>query len=235
MERIATGIEGLDEMLKGGIPNNQTVVVIGPFGTGKTIFGLQFLCEGLKNGENCVYISLDEDENELIETAKNSGWEIKPYIDENKLALIKLDASDIKASITQIQSDLPRLIKSFQPQRVVIDPITLLEMLFTDESERRVHLFNLCQMIESSGSAVMLITETDKDNPYSSKFGLAEYLADGVIVMRYLRADKLENLREAQLAIEIVKMRRIEHSREIRPYDITDRGIVVHSETGIFL
>lgn len=235
MERIATGIEGLDEMLKGGIPNNQTVVVIGPFGTGKTIFGLQFLCEGLKNGENCVYISLDEGENELIETAKNSGWEIKPYIDENKLALIKLDASDIKASITQIQSDLPRLIKSFQPQRVVIDPITLLEMLFTDESERRVHLFNLCQMIESSGSAVMLITETDKDNPYSSKFGLAEYLADGVIVMRYLRADKLENLREAQLAIEIVKMRRIEHSREIRPYDITDRGIVVHSETGIFL
>ena len=234
MERIPTGIQGLDDMLRGGLPPNQTIVVIGSFGTGKSIFGLQFIFEGLKNGESAVYISLDEDESELIETAKNSGWEIKQYIDNGKLALIKLDAADIKASITQIQSELPRLIESFKPQRVVIDPVTLLEMLFSDESERRVNLFSLCQMIKSSGSTVVLITETDKLSNYSSKFGLVEYLADGVIVLRYIRAERVEDLREAQLAIEIVKMRRIEHSREIRPYSITNNGLVVHSEVGLF-
>jgi len=231
MDRVNTGIVGLDDMLRGGLPAHQTVVVIGPFGTGKTIFGLQFICEGLSKGEPALYLSMDEGEEELIETASNSGWDLRPYIDENKLILIKLDASDIKTSITRIQSELPKLIRTFNPKRVVIDPITLLEMLFSDESDRRVELFNLCQTIEESGASIVLISESDKNNPYSSKFGLVEYVSDGVVVLRYVRTS---DLREVQLAIEIVKMRRIEHSREIKPYSITDEGIIVHSEAGVF-
>ncbi|MDY6965141.1 MAG: KaiC domain-containing protein [Halobacteriota archaeon] len=231
MERVSTGIEGLDDMLGGGLPTHETIAVIGPFGTGKTIFGLQFICEGLSKGESGLFISLDEGEEELVRTASNSGWDLRPFIDEEKLILLKLDASDIMTSITRIQSELPKLLRSFKPQRVVIDPITLLEMLFNDEAERRVQLFNLCQTIKDSGATIVLVSECDKETPYSSKFGLVEYVSDGVVVLRYVRPS---DLTEVILAIEIVKMRRVEHSREIKPYSITSNGIIVHSESGVF-
>jgi len=226
MERISTGVEGLDDMLGGGFPANETIAVIGPFGTGKTIFGLQFVYNGLIKGESGIYISLDEGEEELIQTAANMGWDLRPYIKEKKLVLIKLDASDTKASLTRIQSGLPILIESFKPKRVVIDPIALLEVLINDESERRAQIFNLCRTIEKSGATIVLISGTDKDNIYASKFGLVEYVADGAIVLHHIRPN---DLRKVTLAIEIVKMRRVEHSREIKPYSITNKGITVHA------
>lgn len=226
LERISTGVEGLDDMLGGGFPINETIAVIGPFGTGKTIFGLQFIYNGLIKGESGIYISFDEGEEELIQTAANMGWDFRPYIKEKKFVLIKLDASDIKASLTRMQSDLPILIESFKPKRVVIDPITLLEMLFNDESERRAQIFNLCRTIEKNGATIVLISGADKANIYASKFGLVEYVAGGAIVLHHVRSD---NLQKVTLAIEIVKMRRVEHSREIKPYFITNNGITVHA------
>lgn len=226
MERVSTGVEGLDDMLGGGFPTHETIVVMGPYGTGKTIFGLQYIYKGLINGESGIFISLDEDEADLIQIATNLGWDLRPYIAEKKLVLIKLEASDVKASITRLQGGLPLLIESFKPKRVVIDQITLLEMLFNDESERRTQIFNLCHTIEKSGATIVLITEPDKDNLYASKFGLIEYVADGVIVLRHLRAN---NLRTVTLAVEIVKMRRCGHSREMKPYSITNKGITVHA------
>lgn len=226
MERISTGVEGLDDMLGGGFPANETIAVMGPFGTGKTIFGLQFVYTGLIKGESAVYISLDESEEELTQTAANMGWDLLPYIKENKFVLIKLDASDIKATLTQVQSDLPSLIDSFKPKRVVIDPITLLEALFNDESERQTQVFNLCHAIRKNGATIVLMSGTDKDNIYASKFGLVEYVAGGAIVLRHVRSD---NLQKVTMAIEIVKMRRAEHSREIKPYSITNNGLTVYA------
>lgn len=148
MDRVKTGIDGLDELLEGGVPKSHTFVVMGSFGTGKTTFGLQFLNQGLANGEKGIYISLEEDQNSIIEDAKSHGWDLKPLIDSQKMVIVKLEPSDAKTTISRIKSELPDFISKFGASRIVFDSVSLLNMLFEDEHERRINLFNLSQMIE---------------------------------------------------------------------------------------
>lgn len=224
MERIKTGIKGLDEKMQGGIPKNSTIVVIGTFGTGKSTLGMQFLYEGLKKGENSIFISLDDDEENLIGTANEFGWDFKKYVDEDKLLLMKLNAIDIKTSLLRIRSELPRLFKSFGAKRCVFDSITLFEMLFKDENERRLIVYDLTQIIKASGATSIITSETDKSNPHASRFGMIEYVTDGVLFLNYHRRVSEKTV---ELAIEITKMRRTKHSRDIMAYEISEHGIEV--------
>jgi KaiC/GvpD/RAD55 family RecA-like ATPase len=126
---------------------------------------------------------------------------------------------------------MPGLIKQFGATRLVVDSITLFEMMFTDESERRLNLFEIFALLKDTGVTALITSEAARDEVYSSRYGLVEYVADGVIILRYVRPDEL---RDVKLAVEVVKMRRHKHSRSIKPYDITDDGVVVHSESEVF-
>lgn len=232
MDLLKTGISGLDELLGGGIPTGHITAVMGPPGTGKSTFALQFTYEGLKNSENCVYLSLEESEEDIIKTAKSFGWDIKPYIDAKKLALVRLSPRNIKATIDRVENELPKLFKTSKAKRLAIDPITLYEMIHDSESERRDHLFNFAQMIKDTGITAVLTSEISKENPYYSKYGLIEYVADGVIIFRHLRQ---ADLRTVTTFVEVLKMRRIEHSKDIKPYTITRNGLVVHNESAVFI
>jgi len=229
---IKIGIDGLDEMLLGGIPDGHTVAIMGSPGTGKSTFVLQFIYTGLQNNENCVYISLEESEANLIKTALIYGWDLRPYIESKKLTLVNLNTMNFKAMITRFESDLPKLLTSFNIKRIAIDPITLYEMLFDTESERRDHLFNFAQVIKETGITAVMTSEISQDNPYYSKYGLIEYITDGVIVLRQVRH---ADLGAVTTFIEVLKMRHIDHSKEIKPYSITNGGIVVHSGSGVFI
>jgi len=224
MERIKTGVKGLDKKMQGGIPKNSTIVTIGTFGTGKSTLGMQFLNEGLKNGENSIFISLDDDEENLIATAEGFGWDFKKYVDDGTLLLMKLSALDIKTSLLRIRSELPRLFKSFGTKRCVFDSITLFEMLFENENERRMIVYDLTQIIKSSGATSIITSETDKSNPHASRFGMIEYVTDGVLFMNYHR--RVSEM-TVGLSIEITKMRRTKHSRDIMTYVIGDHGLEV--------
>jgi KaiC domain protein len=231
MDRVKTGIVGLDEMLEGGFPRSHTVVVMGSFGTGKTTFGLQFLSEGLKQGEKGIYITLEEDERSIVDDAKSFGWDLKPAIDSKKLSIVKLEPTDAKTTISRIKSDLPDFIKSFGATRIVIDSISLLNMLFESDHEKRSNLFHLVQMIKKTGATCLMTAEVKDNNPLVSRDGLIEYTADGVISLRY---EEPAEKSEIQLTIRIVKMRRINHSRRVKPYSITGNGIEVHSGAEVF-
>jgi KaiC domain protein len=229
--RVKTGIEGLDEMLQGGLPESHIVVIMGSFGTGKTTFGLQFLVEGLRNGEPCMFISLEEDKDSITKNAAAFGWGLSKALESKKLGLFKLEPSDAKTTVTRIKSDLPKFIKSFGAKRVVIDSVSLLNMMFSDEAERRSNLFNLCQLLRTTGATTLLTAEVKDENPRSSRDGLAEYTADGVVL---LQSDEMREGGEVQLTIRILKMRRSAHSRRVKPYSITDEGIVVHAGADVF-
>jgi circadian clock protein KaiC len=232
MEIYKIGIIGLDEMICGGIPGGHTVVVLGSPGTGKSTFALQFIYSGLQNYENCVYLSLEESEMNLIKTAMIFGWDLKPYMATKKLTLVNLNTLNFKATINRFESELPKLLRSLNIKRIAIDPITLYEMLYDTETERRDHLFNFAQVIKETGVTAVMTSEISKDNPYYSKYGLIEYIADGVIVMRQVRH---KDLGAVTTFLEISKMRHVDHSREIKPYSITKNGIVVHSGSGVFI
>lgn len=229
---LKTGICGLDEMLCGGIPEGHSVAVLGSPGTGKSTLVLQFIYTGLQNNENCVYLSLEESEENLLKTAMIFGWDLKPYIDNKKLTLVNFNRFNFKEIINRFESDLPKLLKSLNIKRLVIDPVTLYEMIYDAESERRDHLFNFAQILKETGITVVMTSEIGKENPYSSKYGLLEYITDGVIIMRQVRN---ADLTAVTTFIEVLKMRHIDHSKEIKPYSITKNGIVVHSDSGVFI
>ncbi len=229
--RVSTGIVGLDEMLQGGFPENHIVVVMGSFGTGKTTLAIQYVVEGLRKGEPCIFISLEEDKESITKNASSFGWDLSGAIDKKKLGLFKLEPSDAKTTITRIKSELPKFVKTFGAKRVVLDSVSLLNMMFTDENDRRSNLFNLCQLLKSTGATTLITAEVKDENPRSSRDGLAEYTADGVLL---LQSDESKEGSEVQLTIRVLKMRRTAHSRRVKPYSITEKGLVVHAGAEVF-
>ncbi len=225
IEKVKTGMEGLDEMLFGGIPRGSTVVVMGSFGTGKTTFGLQFLNQGLAEGEKGIYISLEEDRESILADAEAHGWDLRAKLNDKMLEIVKLEPNDAKVTIQRIKSELPDFIKKFGASRIVIDSVSLLNLLFDTDHDRRTNLFNLSQMVKKTGATLLMTAEVKDDNPFASRDGLIEYVADGVISLRYL---EMQSRNELMLSLRIIKMRRTEHSRKITPYSITNKGLEVH-------
>ncbi|MEM2726788.1 MAG: KaiC domain-containing protein [Archaeoglobaceae archaeon] len=225
--RLSTGIEGLDAILGGGIPKGYVVAVIGSYGTGKTTLGLHFIYEGLKNGESCIVLSFDEDEESILRNANSVGMDLQKF---NNLQIIRLEALSVKKSFERVESELPELIRSLNASRMLIDSISVLENLFT-EQERYQILSSMKRILRSLGVTAIFTSEADKFLPTASKFGILEYICDGMICLKMIRKSELD---EPTLGLEVVKMRGIKHSRKPKPYMITERGIVVYEEAEVF-
>ncbi len=229
-DRVKVGIEGLDEMLGGGLIPHSIGVIIGTYGTGKTTFSLNFIREGLENNENVIYISLEESKARIRTYMEQKGWKPEDYLDKS-LHILKLDPTDFNLAHNRIKKELPGLIEELKAKRVVIDPISLFEDLFNSDSERRQEMYRFAEGIRDKQCTVLMTSETHRDNMFSSRHGLIEYLADTVIVLRYVRPGDQTNV---HLALEVVKMRMSSHSREIKPYDILHDKISVYSEASVF-
>ena len=229
-DRVDLGIGGLDEMIRGGVPEGATLCVIGGPGAGKTTFGMQFVAQGLRNGENCVYFTLEQDKSDIVSTGDDKGWGFSEYIGDS-LAVIQMHPIEVASSLRSIRNELPRMISEFGASRVVFDSITLIEMMFQDRAEGRNQIFRFLEELGEAGATTLVTSEADEEDPYSSRYGVVEYLSDAVFVLQYIRTDSSS---ETRLALEITKIRDTSHSREVKPYELTDEGIVVYSGATIF-
>jgi KaiC/GvpD/RAD55 family RecA-like ATPase len=137
--RIKTGIPGMDEILNGGIPERNVVLLSGGPGTGKTIFGQQFLWYGLQNGELGIYVALEEHPVQIRQNMATFGWNVKSFKEEGKFALVDAFTAGIGKSkeyekyIVQDLTDVRELmdvlriaIKDLNAKRVVVDSVTTL-------------------------------------------------------------------------------------------------------------
>lgn len=228
--RIDLGIEGLDNMIQGGIPQRHLMVAIGSAGTGKTTFGLQFLNHGLNQGENGVFITLEQSHESIIATANEWGWDFEAYEDQGMLAIVDLDPVEMANSLDNIQAELPQLIKDFGADRLVLDSVSLLEMMYDDIAKRRTEVFDFTRALKKAGVTTFLTSEASESNPYASRHGIIEYLTDAVFILKYVRGET----QETRLAVEIQKIRNANHSRELKPYELTDEGISVYQQANIF-
>ena len=229
-ERVKVGILGLDDMLGGGLIPGSICAIIGTYGTGKTTFSLQFVWDGLTRGERVIYISLEEREERIFTYMKQKGWDITPFLNK-ALYVIKLDPTDFNVANNRIKNELPKLIEEVKASRVVIDPISLFEDLFDNDSERRQEMYRFIEGLRDRNCTIMMTSETNRDNVFSSRHGLIEYLSDTVILLRYVRPS---DLTDVHLALEVVKMRMSAHSREIKPYEIEQEQVMVYSEANVF-
>jgi len=228
--RIDLGIEGLDRMVRGGVPERHLTVTIGSAGTGKTTFGLQFLHHGLEQGDSAVFITLEQTREAIIDTAEERDWGFETYEDGGQLAIVDLDPVEMANSLDNIRGELPQLIEDFDADRLVLDSVSLLEMMYDDQAKRRTEVFDFTRSLKQAGVTTMLTSEANEDNPYASRHGIIEYLTDAVFILQYVRTET----RETRLAVEIQKIRNANHSRETKPYEITDQGISVYQQANIF-
>uniref|UniRef100_A0A7J2TJ46 KaiC domain-containing protein n=1 Tax=Archaeoglobus fulgidus TaxID=2234 RepID=A0A7J2TJ46_ARCFL len=224
--RLSTGIQGLDAILGGGIPKGYVVAVVGSFGTGKTTLGLHFIYEGLKRGENCIVLSFEEDEESILRNARSVGMKLENF---KNLQIIRLEAMSVKRSFERIENELPELVRSFNASRMLVDSISILETLFS-EQERYQVLSTFKRILKSYGVTAIFTSEADKFLPTASKYGILEYICDGLICLKMIRKSELD---EPTLGLEVVKMRGVKHSRKPKPYMITENGIIVYEEAEI--
>ncbi|WP_424017840.1 KaiC domain-containing protein [Halorientalis pallida] len=230
--RLDVGITGLDDMIQGGIPRRHLIVTIGSAGTGKTTFGLQFLHHGLEKEETekAVFITLEQSHDAIMATADERDWNFAEHEDEDNLAIIDLDPVEMANSLQNIQAELPELIKDFGADRLVLDSVSLLEMMYDNQAKRRTQVFDFTRSLKKAGVTTMLTSEASESHEYASRHGIIEYLTDAVFHLRYVR----QETRETRMAVEIQKIRNANHSRETKPYEITGDGISVYQQANIF-
>jgi KaiC domain protein len=231
IDRIDVGIEGLDEMILGGVPERSLMVSIGSAGTGKTTFGLQFLTEALENGGRGIYITLEESREAILSTAEEKGWSFREWRNEGRLAIVAMDPIEMANSLSSIRNDISRLVEEFNADRLVLDSVSLLEMMYDHPAERRSEVFDFARSLKRAGVTTMLTSEASSEDAYTSRYGIIEYLVDAVFILQYVRPS---DFRETRLAVEIQKIRDANHSRETKPYEITNEGISVYRQANIF-
>lgn len=224
-QKIKTGIQGLDDILNGGIPVGNLVVVSGEPGSGKTIMCLEYLYRGVTDfNEPGVYVSLEESPDEIVKTAAQFGWDMMSLVKEGKLAILTIELYDFD----KLRNTIEDVIEKIGAKRLVIDPGVIFRLFFEKELDARKRILSLGKMLKKIGCTAIITNEISLDK-MSSLFGLEEYIADGVILLYHT---KLEDrfVRSAG----ILKMRGTKISEKLHPVIITSDGLKILSKQELF-
>ena len=221
--RLSTGVAGLDEMLGGGIPAGDAVLVAGPSGSGKTVFATQFIAEGIHHDESAVIAVFEEHPEEYVARAAGLGIDLVEMVRQNKLRIIYLRPLDLSVdeTLTEVQDSVVQV----NAKRVVIDSLSGFELALapTFREDFRESLYRMVGALTGGGVTVLMTVEvieayTDlRFSPHEVSF-----LADDIILQRYVEING-----ELLKMLTVVKMRSSAHSQELRQYQITSHGMVV--------
>jgi len=229
MKKIKSGIYGLNPLLHGGINESSTTVVIGASGAGKTTFATQFIRRGLESGQEGIFVSLDENKDEIIREAIEMGWrEILDYLDSEKLVFI--DASGKEFS-NFIKKELPSFVAEWggSSARISIDPLTPVLWAVQDQYERRDLIGFLLKQARKVGTVLCTLEEHGSSGDLSGPETIIPmYLADCVVHLRYSPVDGA-----ASRTLKIVKCRSSKHSDLTHPYRIV-KGLGLIVERGSY-
>ena len=213
IDRVPTGIPGLDDLIEGGFPRNSISLVAGSSGTGKTTLSIQYLVNGvLKYDEPGMYIGLGENIERIKLSALRYGMDLEKLAEDDKLIFADIPALEI--------SDIKQLIESINPKykRLVIDPISALSFKYDVQLNMRQAIRELTEKCRDREISTLITTEVLENSNTISRFG-EEFLADNVLVLYYFR----EGARRFR-GIEVRKARMTNHSELIHLYKITSEA-----------
>lgn len=216
--RLKTGIPGLDPLVGGGVLSKSVNLVTGETGTGKTIMCCQFLWYGLQKGETGVYITLEEDPDDIKEDAKQFGWDFQKYIEKDLFRIIYHDP----AQVNNLGSVLIDEIKSLKAKRLVIDSTSVMGLALKDPAQIRKMLLNIINVIKRTDCTAMITSEVTEDSKALSRFGVEEFIADAVFVLNYIGIGET-----SARTLIIRKMRRTDHGTDIYPIEIGKNGVEI--------
>jgi KaiC/GvpD/RAD55 family RecA-like ATPase len=217
-ERTPTGIDGLDDLIDGGLLNNTVTVLSGGPGTGKTMLATQFVQNGLENDETCLYISTEEMPAEILHDAEQFGWDLTD--DEDTFHIKYINPS---TRSEYFRRDVEEAVKDRQPDRIVIDSISVLGQYWEEGKDVRTNLTSLVHSLKEWNATTLVTAESPENSDQaSSRYGIVEFVADGVIEL-----DAKAMGSGLQRTITVKKMRSTAMDGGIHDLEFTANGLVV--------
>jgi circadian clock protein KaiC len=223
--RIATGIAGLDGMLRGGLLPRTANLVEGAPGTGKSTLGMQFIHHGITQGEPGIILTFEEFPQQYYADAANFGWDFHAHEAANKLRVVMTSPEVTRADLKQINGRLEGLVDQLGAKRILVDSLSHFERLTTDPVELRQMVYEFINGLKRLELTILLTRENAAllgETPDVEE-DLA-FVVDSYILLRYVEIQSA-----VHKALLVLKLRGSDHDKDIRQYAITGHGLEVRS------
>jgi circadian clock protein KaiC len=221
--RLKTGVPGLDEMMGGGVPQGDVLMLTGPAGSGKTTFATQFVAQGLSQQEGCVVAVFEEYPEAYLARAKTLPIDFSKMIEADRLAVIYLRPLDL--SVDEMLAEILIAVRRLGATRVVIDSLSGFEIALapTFRVDFRESLYRLVGALTATGVTILMTAEVVEPFP-GGQFTTerVSFVTDDILVQRYVEIDG-----HLKKVLAVVKMRGSEHATDFRAYDLTATGAVM--------
>jgi len=221
--RLSIGIAELDRMMGGGVLEGDSLLVAGPSGTGKSALATQFIAEGLRRGESGIMAIFEERPQGYTERAHGFGLDLKTPQEKGRLEILYLRPLDL--SVDETMQEILDAIKRVGAKRLVIDSLVGFEMALAHgfRADFRESLYRMIGALTGAGITILSTVEVeDKFTEMSFSHYTISFLTDDIIRLRYVEIDG-----QLRKVIVVVKMRGGNHSKDIREYVISEKGMVV--------
>ncbi|MGB9980502.1 circadian clock protein KaiC [Methanobacterium sp.] len=234
LNKSVTGIEGLDDITEGGLPQGRPTLICGSAGCGKTTFAMEFIVHGAEMGEPGVFVSFEETAKDIKKNFISMNPNINELINQNKISLdhIRIERSEIEETgeydLEGLFIRLGFAIDSIGAKRVVLDTVEALFSGFSAEALLRAELRRLFQWLKDKGVTAIITGESGEKT--LTRYGLEEYVADCVILLNNPVINKI-----ATRNLRIVKYRGSAHGTNEYPFLIDEHGITVLPITSVSL
>jgi circadian clock protein KaiC len=231
LTRLEVGIPGFDVVAGGGLPACRSTLIAGTAGSGKTLFGVQYLVAGIERyGQGGVLVSFDEPGEELARNVLSLGWDLKAHQEDGKLAVLDTAGGAGEEVVEAGQFDfqglmarLERAIERTAAVRVVFDSLTGIFPQFADQNVVRRELHRLTAQLSDLGVTTLMTAERSEEYGQVARYGVEEFVTDNVVILRH----PLYRERRRR-TLEILKFRGAPHHKGEYPFSIDERsGITV--------
>ena len=235
LQKTPTGIGGFDEITGGGVPQGRPTLICGGPGSGKTLFGMEFLVRGAREfDEPGVFMSFEEKDTDLVENFSSLGFDLDDLVARDKIALdyVHIERSEIlETGEFDLEGLFVRLgfaIDSIGAKRVVLDTIEALFSGFPNEAILRAEIRRLFRWLKDRGVTAVITCEQGKGT--LTRHGLEEYVSDCVILLDHRMIEQVATRR-----LRIVKYRGTSHGTNEYPFLIDEGRLYVLPITSVGL
>ena len=222
IERVNTGIPGLDEMIEKGFWRGSTTLIAGPTGSGKTIIGLHFIREGVTKGEPSLYVGLQENPTQLVRVMNNFGWNTEELMNDPNFELMY--RSPVEVQLDEVATEIFARVKAGKVKRIVIDALGDLERAGLDRERFADFTYAVTQWFARENVTCLLTYEM---NNLFNVVGISQNdvsnLSDNVVLLRFNEGY------EMQRTLRIIKTRGSAHDNREHNVRITSEGISVET------